>query len=194
MLKLIFPNLLKIGRINKRALSGPIKLPKGPNDLIERVERAYKTFFKVWNITMIPKLLKMHKWYDGKGELNVQDIVYFRKQENDLSSEWTVGRIAEVVKGRDGKVRRATVEYQNPSEETLRSTDRAARSLVRLFNIDDTTWQQEMDMVAKLIDVIKAEETTEAENEVSSVQFTLKPVGESLKYKVVSTKSNLKVK
>merc|ERR1719481_430498 len=37
MLKLIFPNLLKIGRINKRALSGPIKLPNGPNDLIERV-------------------------------------------------------------------------------------------------------------------------------------------------------------
>ena len=46
-----------------------------------------------------------------------------------------------------------------------------------------------MDMVAKLIDEIKSEETTEAENEVSSVQITLKPVGEGLKYKVVTTKS-----
>ena len=79
------------------------------------------------------------------------------------------------------------MEYQNPSEDAIRSTDLAARSLIRLFNINDTTWQQEMDMVKKLIDAVKAEETTEADNEVTSVQFTLKPVGEGLEYKVVTT-------
>ena len=107
----------------------------------------------------------MHKWFDGKEELIVEEIVNFRKQEGYLGSDWTVGQVFEVVIGRDDKV----------------------RFVVRLFNIDDATWQQEMDMVAKLIDVIKAEETTEAENEVSSIQFTLKPVGEGLKYKVVTT-------
>ena len=42
---------------------------------------------------------------------------------------------------------------------------------------------------AKLIDKFEAEETTEVENEVSSAQFTLKPIGEGLKYKVVTAKS-----
>ena len=46
-----------------------------------------------------------------------------------------------------------------------------------------------IDTAKKLTDKVEAEETTEAENEASSAQFTLKPVGEGLKYKVVSAKS-----
>ena len=30
LLKLIFPNMLKIGRMNHRALDGPVRMPKGP--------------------------------------------------------------------------------------------------------------------------------------------------------------------
>ena len=33
LLKLIFPNMLKIGRLNSRALNGPGRMPKGPGEL-----------------------------------------------------------------------------------------------------------------------------------------------------------------
>ena len=63
----------------------------------------------------------------------------------------------EVEKGRDEVVRRATVQYQNSNEEEPRYTDRAARSLIKLFNIDDGSWQEDMDIVEKLIEDTKVE-------------------------------------
>ena len=155
LLKLIFPNMLRIGRMNTRSLDGPIKLPSGPKDLMEKVEKAYTLFYRLWNITMVPRLMKMHKWFDGKAEIKVGDIVYFRKVESELSSKWTVGRVTEVVKGRDEVARRVTVQYQNSNENLPRFTDRAARSLVKLFNIDDENWQEDMDLVEKLIEESK---------------------------------------
>ena len=155
LLKLIFPNMLRIGRMNTRSLDGPIRLPSGPQELMEKVEKAYTLFYKLWNITMVPKLMRMHKWYNGKAVLKVGDIVYFRKVESELSSKWTVGRVTEVVQGKDEIVRRATVQYQNSNEEKSRYTDRAARSFIKLFNIDDVSWQEDMDLVEKLIEETK---------------------------------------
>ena len=143
--------------MNTRSLDGPIRLPSGPKDLMEKVEKAYTTFYKLWNITMVPKLMMMHKWFKGDGQIQVGDIVYFRKVESELSSKWTVGKITEVEKGRDEVVRRATVQYQNSNEEKQHFTDRAARSLIKLFNIDDASWQEDMDIVEKLIEDTKVE-------------------------------------
>lgn len=180
LLKLIFPNMLRIGRNNSRALEGPIKLPSGPTDLMKKVEKAYEVFFKLWNVTMIPKLMKVHKWFDAKNVLLREgDIVYFRKVENELSSKWTVGRVSDVEKGRDGVVRRCTVRYQNASESQPRFTDRAARSLIKLFHIDDLSWQQEMDLVEKVIDENKVAEnavTSYDMNHLTGLRYRLKAV------------------
>ena len=40
LLKLIFPNMLRIGRNNCLALEGPFKLSSDPTDLINKVEEA----------------------------------------------------------------------------------------------------------------------------------------------------------
>ena len=34
LLKLIFPNMLKMGSLNMRALNGPVRMPKGPGELM----------------------------------------------------------------------------------------------------------------------------------------------------------------
>ena len=82
----------------------------------------------LWNVTMIPKPMKMHKWFDDKAELKEGDVVYFRKVESKLSSKWTVGNVSDVVKSKDGVVEKCTVQNQNSSEDQPSYTDRAAKS------------------------------------------------------------------
>ena len=79
LLKMICPNFLRVGRINNRSLDGPITLPSGPGEMMEKVEKAYVAFFKIWNEVMVPKLMKLNKWFESKGMLAVGDVVYFQK-------------------------------------------------------------------------------------------------------------------
>ena len=79
LLKLITPNLLKIGRLHSRALDGPVRFPAGPKDLMVKVKQLYKAFFKVWNATMVPKLLPQPKWFKESPELKPGDIIYFMR-------------------------------------------------------------------------------------------------------------------
>lgn len=79
-------------------------------------------------------MMKAPKWYDSKSNLKIGDIVYFRKVESELSSSWTVGEVVDVVYSKDGVVRRVKIEYQNASESKKRDTDRAARSMIKLFH------------------------------------------------------------
>ena len=167
ILRLIFPNMLKVGRMNRRSLDGPIRLPKNPGELMKRIEKGYDMFFKLWNTAMIPKLMKQKKWFGGKVELTVGDIVYFQKVESEWSSKWTIGKIVEVVRSKDGVVRRALVQYQNSSEESPRTTERAVRSLIKIFNIDDENWQADMSKVEELMRSLKKDSTAIANNVVN---------------------------
>ena len=158
LLKLITPNLLKIGRLNSRALQGPVRFPTGPKDLMVKVEQTYDAFFKVWNATMVPKLLPQPKWFKECPELKPGDIIYFQKTENELSSDWTVGQVHYVTRSKDGVIRRVCVKYFNHTENKPRYTDRAVRSLVRLFNIEDSYFMNDMAKVDKLIAELKSDE------------------------------------
>ena len=178
LLKLIFPNLLRIGRNNSRSLSGPIKLPNSEKDMLDKIQKAYDVFYKVWNTSMIPMLMKTHgKWLNGSDELKVGDLVFFRKTENELSSEWTVGKVFDVEVSKDGTVRRANVRYQNANESFPRYTDRAARSLCKLMHIDDTDWRQEMDLIEKLIEDVKKDGNGE-------VLYSMAHTGAGLRYRL----------
>ena len=81
---------------------------------MDKIVGAYESFFKVWNTSLIPKMMKASKWSAGKSEpLLVRDIVYFKKVENNISSSWTVGKVVSIELGRDGIPRRAEGEYLN---------------------------------------------------------------------------------
>ena len=84
---MITPNLLKIGRLHSRALDGPVRFPTGPKDLMLKVEQIYEAFFKVWNATMVPKLLLQPKWFKETPELKPGDIYPLLKIESDVYSE-----------------------------------------------------------------------------------------------------------
>ena len=154
LMKLVSPNMMRIGRIHSRTLNGPVTLPEGPATMMDKVEKAYNVFYKLYNDTMVAKLIQETnaKWFRSSEDLKVDDVVYFRKSEGSvIKGEWTVGAVESVKFGRDGLVREATVKYCNPSENTPRYTTRAARSLVRLFNVEDCHWKTDMEEVRKML-------------------------------------------
>ena len=70
--------------MNKRALDGSIRLPKTKAELLEKVDRAYSAYYKIWTTSVVPKLLKMHKCYKDSGELSVGDIVLFARKKRSF--------------------------------------------------------------------------------------------------------------
>ena len=137
---------------------------------MKRVEQGYSSFFRIWNSTMVPKLMKAYKWFKTGEGLRVDDLVWFQKDESELSSKWSLGIIASVEKGKDGLVRRASVKYQNSSENAPRETDRAARSLIKLFNIDDQSWMDEMAEVEKPVFDLQSDEANDNREASESVE------------------------
>ena len=96
--------------------------------------------------TVVPRLIPQPKWFRIDEDLKVGDIVYFQKQGSDLGESWTVGEVDQIVKGRDGLIRRAIIKYFNAEENDpvsasyrARFTDRAVRSLVKLWSLDECT-------------------------------------------------------
>ena len=139
-------------------VQSPVRLPKGPSELMEKVEEKYQIFFKLWNTSYIPKLIKSSKWYKMGEQLVVGDIVFFKKTEGALASDWIVGKVIDVIKSKDDVVRKVEIQYQNASENIPRYTTRAARSLVKLFNVEDSeTWTNDMDEVEKLMKTLSEE-------------------------------------
>ena len=137
LLKMLTPNMMRVGRSNHRALDGPMRMPQGDGELLKEVEKIYKAWFKVWNISYVPKLLAQPKWFQQDQDLLEGDVVMFQKSESDLGSRWTLGTVDQLVKSKDGLARRAIVRYKNFKEEFHRVTDRSVRSLVKIWSCDD---------------------------------------------------------
>ena len=155
MLQLLTPNMLRHGRLNSRALVGPVKLPRGPKEMMNKVETLYNAFYKIWNIVMIPRLIAQPKWFKSSQEIKIDDVVYFQKVDNNIASEWTVGQVDSIVRSKDGCIRKVTVRYCNSSEDVARFTERSVRSLVRLFHIEDDYFVRDMEMVEELVNAME---------------------------------------
>ena len=143
LLKMLTPNMLRVGRSNKRALHGPMRLPRG-GELLDKVQETYQAWFKIWSTSYIPKVMFQPKWWKQDRDLKEGDIVFFQKKESELDTAWTLGTIDQLVKGRDDLARRAVVRYQNPSENFHRVTDRHIRSLVKIWSIDDQNVDEDL--------------------------------------------------
>ena len=143
LLKMITPDMLRVGRNNSRALDGPMRLPKG-GELLEKVQETYYSWFWIWASTYIPKIMFQPKWWNHDKDLKENDLVLFKKKDSVLETEWTMGVIDELIPGRDGVSRRAIVKYQNTGEDRKRTTDRSVRSLVKLWSIDDQDFNEDL--------------------------------------------------
>ena len=149
LLKIITPNMLRIGRVNSRSLDGPIRLPESRMDLLSKVEETYCAWYKIWLDTLVPKLMFTPKWFQTDKELKTGDLVYFRKKDSVLDGKWVIGRIEKVERGRDDLIREAEIKYFNGKNETPQFTQRTVRKLVKLWDVDEMDLQEDLDELGR---------------------------------------------
>ena len=169
ILKIICPNMLKMGHKNQRQLEGPIRLARGVRELVDKVEKLYEAWFLVWRDTVVPKIMFRPKWYNSDKDLDEGDLVYFQKSESKLSQAWTIGRVEQVVRSeRDDLIRKVVVKYQNHGEDNPQFTDRHVRKLVKLFNIDEHQVQEDLAELQKRINSMQQQPGEEKDDIASN--------------------------
>ena len=154
LLKLLSPNMMRLGRINSRNPIGPFKLPSGPKSMLDRVQDCYKLWYREYEDTLLMKYLLdlQPKWFKSSRDTKIGDVVYFRKTEGKLEGKWQLGCVDDLERSSDGIIRSITILYHNASENTSRTTIRAVRSVVKLFNVEEGSWKEDMDKVKAILE------------------------------------------
>ena len=112
LLHILTLNLLKLNAANNRAPKDLFTLPSCGNDLMSRVENAYKLFYEVWNTDYMSLIARRQKWNVEPYNLVPNDIVYFKLRDSAISSKWLIGKVEDCIESRDGKVRKVLIGYK----------------------------------------------------------------------------------
>ena len=142
LLRILTPNFLRINAGANRSPTSLFNLPSTNADLIDRVEEAYRVFYKVWNEDYIPLVANRQKWHDVNEDLEENDVVYFKLRDSAMGSKWLIGKIEGTKKSKDGKVRKVDIGYKFDTEQgsrEFRVVERPVRECVKLMNLEDTT-------------------------------------------------------
>ena len=152
VLKMLVPNMLRVGRINSRSLDGPVRLSGDNKKMLNNIQDTFEAWYRIWCEVYVPKLVIQKAGFKNSRDLQVDDLVYFQKKQSELSSPWTMGKIDQIVRGRDNVIRKVFVKYRNANEDFDRITDRSTRRLIKLYSYDDPDLQVDLSKVQKRID------------------------------------------
>ena len=147
VLRMLVPNMLRIGRINSRALDGPVRLSGDNRKMLGEIQEKYAAWYRVWCEVYVPKLMTQKESFKNSRDLQVDDLVYFQKEESKLSSPWIMGKVDQIIRSRDGVIRRAILKYRNSTEDEDRVTDRSVRKIIKLYSVDDPDLQVDLGKV-----------------------------------------------
>ena len=136
-LDLITPNRLILGRNNDRCPNEPLTICSDHNKMIESNSNIFRAWFTTWLVSYVPTLVERPKWHTDKGTIHIGDIVLFLKSDKEFDLQYQYGRVDKVHEGKDGRIRRVEVEYQNHNEGVKRTTERGVRELVVVHPIDE---------------------------------------------------------
>ena len=96
----------------------------------------------------LPLIIKSQKWHDDDEPINVNDIVYFKLRDSPMKAEWRIGKIDSIKRGRDEKIREVNVAYkifkEDSDEWRHNVVTRPVRELVKLFEVGDTTFAEDV--------------------------------------------------
>ena len=84
------------------------------------------------------------KWFRNDHDVAEGDVVLFSKSEKEFEDLYQYGIVKMVTHGKDGKIRKVEVEYQNPTEDCKRSTVRGVRDLIIVHPVDELGLSKEL--------------------------------------------------
>eukprot|EP00794_Sanderia_malayensis_P016360 gene16360-biopygen12053 len=143
-LDLITPNRLLLCRNNERCPDDLIFCDH-PTKILKENEKVFNSWFEVWLLVHVPKLMKQSKWFDSDS-INVGDVILFTKQESLLSNRYTYGIVKELEYGEDKLPHKAKIMYRNENESVKRETYRSVRKLVVIHPVDECDFMTELEM------------------------------------------------
>ena len=88
--------------------------------------------------------MKQPKWFKNDSDIKHGDVVLFLKSDSLLSSTYQYGLVKEIFKGKDDKIRKVKVIYQNANENVKRETFRATRELIVIHHYDEMNVNDEL--------------------------------------------------
>ena len=74
-LHILMPNRLILRRNNSRCLTAPLIIKNDALQIIESNDKIFKSWFKEWLISYVPKLIKKPKWFVTERNLCVGDAL-----------------------------------------------------------------------------------------------------------------------
>ena len=149
---LITPNRLLLGRNNERCPDGVV-FCDNPSKILVENEKIYKSWFEIWLLVHVPKLMKQSKWFESDS-INIGDVILFTKRESVLSNQYTYGIVKDLEYGNDMLPRKATIRYKNENENTMRETIRSVRGLVIIHSVNECDFMTELGEMAKNVDLL----------------------------------------
>ena len=156
-LDIITPARLLHGRNNRRSLSGPARIDMRSR-LMQQVDDCTKAWFGVWKNQRIQTYVPQpQKWHESGGSVKPGDIVVMLRKQADMAVGepiWKIGRVLDVIVGRDGEERSLKVEYRNPTEKTFRDTTVPVRSVAILHHENDLELVDQLNVAAQAVNHI----------------------------------------
>ena len=143
-LDLLTPNRLLLGRNNSRGPTAPLVLSQDVKKIVETNSEIFKAWFKSWLVSYVPTLMDAPKWFRNDRDVAEGDVVLFSKSEKEFEDLYQYGIVKMVTHGKDGKIRKVEVEYQNPTEDCKRSTVRGVRDLIIVHSVAELGLSKEL--------------------------------------------------
>ena len=81
-----------------------------------RVQFLAEQFWTRWRREYLQSLQPRQKWTEIKRDLRVGDVVLMR-DEDQHRNDWPLGRVGDVIRGEDGRVRKVKVEIVKEGEK-----------------------------------------------------------------------------
>ena len=127
---LFMPNCLKFGWNNNIAPVGIVTLTNDPRKHLDLPSEIFYVWWKNWLDIAIPKLMNKTQGEQSYWNLEVEDIILMKRQENDISDSYKFCIIDAIEKSDEDQVRKVVVHYHNIEEKTDRFTRRSVSSLI----------------------------------------------------------------
>ena len=131
------------------------------------------------------------KWFKEEEDLKKKDIVHFKLTDSPMSPDWRIGKVEFIKLSRDKKVREVGISYksQDVGENNWKHNvvERPVRSVVKLWNIEDTDILETMKKVKDLVKEILSGKDLDSNVIVNDSLYTIDDYTDDLQKEEISS-------